>query len=123
MNKNAGQAELLRFTCKVIFSAQMVINLALPAYRGVHESPAMRAIIATLGRELVLSSSITTAVFLMLGFWARELRVMGGLAHAILCLVISMVAMRSGYYDSAAIWAVYAFGGSMLAATGVRRER
>ena len=26
MNKNAGQAELLRFTCKVIFSAQMVIN-------------------------------------------------------------------------------------------------
>jgi len=122
MTPNPGEAELLRFTFKLIFSVQMIVNLAIPAYVGVHDSSTMMVVIDAIGRPIVLVSSILTTVFLLSAFWARRLRVVGGTMHALLCLAVAIVSLRYGYGWSSVVWFAYAFGGAMLGATGWRHD-
>jgi len=120
--RNAGDGELLRFMAKIIFVTQMIVNLAIPAYIGNHDSPSMMKVIDTMGRLPVLAASLMTTMFLLLAFWIRSLRVAGGAMHAVLCLSVAVISLKEGFFWSFVMWFAYAFGGTMLAATGWRKS-
>lgn len=118
MTNPLRESSLMRLTVKVILATVMDCGLAYPALSGDYTSLIVKEAVREVGVPGVAISTILVSVLLVLAYWAKPLRVAGGIGAALICAYVSHIGFEASV-PTGFVWIVLSVAGALLAATGV----